>query len=202
MSELGQFPLEEMVRIDPDYFKTLMPEWGHYVAKGPRLSLKGSLVEGAFVKKHLTHHEHTRLVMRVALRQCRQRCRHSDPHGEQLSARALSRAISSPTCVQSYPEASEHPRYAEAIPQHKRLVGVSWGFRVSFSAARHQNIWVEGSLRDAEWFARVFRDIRERFPKYSIGIVHVQASEVPLTFTGNTTTGDIAVPIFKLLVTR
>jgi len=100
MSELGQFPLEEMVRIDPDYFKTLMPEWGHYVAKGKDAGT-------------LTHMESS---------------------------------------------------YLQELCQEVAL-------------NRHQNIWVEGSLRDAEWFARVFRDIRERFPKYSIGIVHVQASE-------------------------
>merc|ERR1719401_443817 len=42
---------------------------------------------------------------------------------------------------------------------------------------RQQNIWVDGSLRDAAWFKSVFLDIRRRHPVYRIGIIHVHASE-------------------------
>jgi hypothetical protein len=34
MSENGYFPLEDIVHIDPDHFKKLMPEWKEYVARG------------------------------------------------------------------------------------------------------------------------------------------------------------------------
>jgi hypothetical protein len=30
MSEHGYFPLESIVRVDPDYFKLIMPEWKGY----------------------------------------------------------------------------------------------------------------------------------------------------------------------------
>ncbi len=32
MSENGYFPLENIVHIDPDYFKRVMPEWHGHVA--------------------------------------------------------------------------------------------------------------------------------------------------------------------------
>lgn len=34
MSEYGHFPIEDIVRIDPDYFKVLMPEWNGYLQQG------------------------------------------------------------------------------------------------------------------------------------------------------------------------
>ena len=40
-----------------------------------------------------------------------------------------------------------------------------------------QNIWVDGSLRNGEWFCSVYDDIRERFPRYRIAIFYVYASE-------------------------
>mmetsp|Transcript_1021 Transcript_1021/g.3078 ORF Transcript_1021/g.3078 Transcript_1021/m.3078 type:complete len:354 (+) Transcript_1021:1-1062(+) len=45
------------------------------------------------------------------------------------------------------------------------------------SLRRSQNIWVDGSLRNAEWFVKVFDDIRERFPAYRIAIFEVTAPE-------------------------
>mmetsp|Transcript_22664 Transcript_22664/g.52905 ORF Transcript_22664/g.52905 Transcript_22664/m.52905 type:complete len:529 (-) Transcript_22664:5-1591(-) len=100
MSEVGHFPMEEMVRIDPDHFKSLMPEWKGYVRSG---KCAGSL----------THLE---------------------------------------SC------------YLQEICQEVAL-------------RRSQHIWVDGSLRDTEWFKKLFTDIRENFPQYQIGIVHVHASE-------------------------
>ena len=40
-----------------------------------------------------------------------------------------------------------------------------------------QHIWVDGSLTDHEWFAGIFDDIRFRFPRYSIAVVHVHCEE-------------------------
>ena len=40
-----------------------------------------------------------------------------------------------------------------------------------------QHIWVDGSLRDGDWFAGVFDDIRTRYPEYRIAIFYVYASE-------------------------
>ena len=42
---------------------------------------------------------------------------------------------------------------------------------------RTQNVWVDGSLRDGPWFARVFSDVRRRFPRYKIAIFEISASE-------------------------
>ena len=42
---------------------------------------------------------------------------------------------------------------------------------------KSQNIWVDGSLRDGDWFTQVYDDIRERFPRYRIAIFYVYASE-------------------------
>lgn len=100
MSKLGHFPIENIVRIDPDFFKQLMPEWNGYVSAGKDA---GSLChkESGYLQE---------LCQEVALRS-------------------------------------------------------------------RQNIWVDGSLRDAAWFQIVFKDIRERFPHYRIAIIYVSASE-------------------------
>jgi hypothetical protein len=42
---------------------------------------------------------------------------------------------------------------------------------------RRQNTWVDGSLRDVEWFSKVFADIRQRYPHYRVGIIVVVAAE-------------------------
>ena len=33
MSESGCFPLEQIVHVDPDHFKRIMPEWSGYIAR-------------------------------------------------------------------------------------------------------------------------------------------------------------------------
>ena len=38
MSEQGIFPLEDIVHIDPDHFKSVLPEWHSYVAYANRLN--------------------------------------------------------------------------------------------------------------------------------------------------------------------
>lgn len=106
MSSEGLFPLENIVHIDPDHFKTVMPEWTNYVEHG-RLqgdpSVPGSMC-----------HRESCYLQEIALEE---------------------------------------------------------------SMRRSQNIWVDGSLRNAEWFVRVFEDIRERFPAYRIAIFQVTAPE-------------------------
>uniref|UniRef100_A0A7S2LG65 Zeta toxin domain-containing protein n=1 Tax=Zooxanthella nutricula TaxID=1333877 RepID=A0A7S2LG65_9DINO len=40
-----------------------------------------------------------------------------------------------------------------------------------------QNVWVDGSLRDADFYSGQFRDIRHRYPHYRIAMFYVNASE-------------------------
>lgn len=42
---------------------------------------------------------------------------------------------------------------------------------------RRQNVWVDGSLRNADYYARVFEDIRVRYPHYRISIMYIYADE-------------------------
>jgi len=106
MSSEGIFPLENIVHIDPDHFKEVMPEWPAYVEHGKQLGnpeLPGSLC-----------HRESCYLQEIALEE---------------------------------------------------------------SLRRSQHIWVDGSLRNAQWFVKVFDDIRERFPAYRIAIFEVTAPE-------------------------
>lgn len=38
------------------------------------------------------------------------------------------------------------------------------------------NVWVDGSLRDADWYTRQFTDVRKKFPEYRIAILSITAS--------------------------
>jgi len=100
MSRNGFFPIEDIVHIDPDHFKKLMPEWEKYTKVSDRAG-------------DLCHQE---------------------------------------SCLM------------QEIAQEVAMGG-------------SQNIWVDGSLRDGEWFAKVFCDIRRRFPHYKIAIFEIGASE-------------------------
>ena len=42
---------------------------------------------------------------------------------------------------------------------------------------KSQNIWIDGSLRDGNWFTIVFKSLREQHPQYRIGIFYVAAAE-------------------------
>ena len=44
----------------------------------------------------------------------------------------------------------------------------------------HRNVLVEGALRDAEWYTRVFEQIRSRHPDYRILIVYVHADQATI----------------------
>jgi len=45
------------------------------------------------------------------------------------------------------------------------------------SLKNSQNIWVDGSLHDADWFVKVFDRLRREFPHYRIAIFLIYASE-------------------------
>eukprot|EP00928_Gymnodinium_smaydae_P080766 TRINITY_DN643_c0_g3_i1.p1 TRINITY_DN643_c0_g3~~TRINITY_DN643_c0_g3_i1.p1 ORF type:complete len:817 (-),score=130.78 TRINITY_DN643_c0_g3_i1:65-2377(-) len=98
MSEQGYFPIECLVHVDPDYFKTAMPEFSGYAKRG--------LQAGTMC------HKESALMQEIA------------------------------------------QEYAMQGGQH---------------------VWVDGSLRDGEWYAKVFDDIRRRFPAYRIAIIYVSA---------------------------
>ena len=101
MSDQGYFPLEKIVHIDADHFKTCMPEWKGYVQNDPKTA--GSLChkESGFLQE---------LAQEVAMGQS-------------------------------------------------------------------QNVWIDGSLRDGKWFAKVFDEIRQNHPAYRIAIFVVEVSE-------------------------
>jgi hypothetical protein len=101
MSKIGAFPLENIVHIDPDAFKQVMPEWRFYLA------------------------------------------------ADSASAGTLCHRESG---------------YLQEIAQE-------------VSMANSQNVWVDGSLRDGDWFCEVFDSLRRRFPEYRVAIFLVQASE-------------------------
>jgi len=101
MSEQGYFPLENLVHIDPDHFKLLMPEWEGYVKANAENAGGMCHKESSFIQE---------IAQEVAL-------------------------------------------------------------------MRNQNIWVDGSLRNTDWFSIVFKDIRERFPMYKLAIFIVEAEE-------------------------
>ena len=44
-----------------------------------------------------------------------------------------------------------------------------------YALTTNKNIWIDGSLRDAKWYTKVFNDIVARFPHYRIAIIHVHA---------------------------
>jgi hypothetical protein len=68
---------------------------------------------------------------------------------------------------------------------------------------RGKNVLVDGSLRDAEWNASFFRRIREEYPNYKIGIIHVVAdpAEVLRRAAARAEATGRVVPQEKLLAT-
>merc|ERR1711957_415701 len=103
MSRQGIFPLENIVHIDPDGFKLMMPEWSQYVAQDEEA---GTLC-----------HMESCFMMELA---------------------------------------------QEAAMQLR------------------QNIWIDGSLRNADFYASQFEEIRLRYPHYKIAIFYVTASEATI----------------------
>ncbi|CAE6947781.1 unnamed protein product [Symbiodinium sp. KB8] len=106
MSQKGIFPLEDIVHIDPDHFKQVMPEWSAFLEYGRERGdpdIPGN------------------------------RCHRESCYMQELA--------------------------------------------LEESMRRSQHIWVDGSLRNAEWFVKVFSDIRLRYPAYQIAIFKVTAPE-------------------------
>ncbi|CAK0864631.1 unnamed protein product [Prorocentrum cordatum] len=101
MSKHGFFPLENIVHVDPDAFKLMMPEWPRYVKQSGEEA--GTLC-----------HMESSFMMEIA----------------------------------------------------------QWA-----AMQRRQNIWIDGSLRNASFYAQVFEDIRTRYPHYKISIMYIYADE-------------------------
>ena len=40
-----------------------------------------------------------------------------------------------------------------------------------------KHIWVDGSLRDGAWYEKVLRTIKQRYPRYRVAILHVEAKQ-------------------------
>ena len=40
-----------------------------------------------------------------------------------------------------------------------------------------RNIWIDGSLRNIDWYSKVFGDVRKRFPEYRLALFVIEASE-------------------------
>eukprot|EP00960_Hanusia_phi_P077762 768739-Hanusia_phi.AAC.4 len=59
-------------------------------------------------------------------------------------------------------------------PPHTQGVRAVRGDRTGVRQKVH--IWVDGSLRDAEWYTKVFKEIKEKHPEYRIAILYVYAS--------------------------
>lgn len=95
----GYLPLKHLVHIDPDYFKTLMPEWKGYLDRNPESA--GTL------------------------------CHRESSYIQEL---------------------------AQEVALSKRV-----------------HTWVDGSLRDYQWFTNVFEAIKDRFPYYSIAVFYIHA---------------------------
>lgn len=100
MSEQGLFPLTDVVCVDPDQFKKVMPEWEQYVKRGEEA---GSLchAESAYMEE---------MVQALAMR-------------------------------------------------------------------NRQNIWIDGSLWNTEWYKGVFLDLKEQYPHYRLALFYIFASE-------------------------
>eukprot|EP00403_Amphidinium_massartii_P000683 CAMPEP_0178377404 /NCGR_PEP_ID=MMETSP0689_2-20121128/3901_1 /TAXON_ID=160604 /ORGANISM="Amphidinium massartii, Strain CS-259" /LENGTH=693 /DNA_ID=CAMNT_0019997457 /DNA_START=134 /DNA_END=2211 /DNA_ORIENTATION=- len=104
MSKHGWFPLENIVHVDPDGFKLMMPEWSGYVEEDTEKA--GTLC-----------HMESCFMMEIA---------------------------------------------QEAAMQ------------------KRQNVWIDGSLRNAEFYARQFQEVRSKFPFYRIAIFYVDAPEAKI----------------------
>eukprot|EP00656_Telonema_subtile_P007241 TRINITY_DN13396_c0_g1_i2.p1 TRINITY_DN13396_c0_g1~~TRINITY_DN13396_c0_g1_i2.p1 ORF type:complete len:312 (-),score=67.94 TRINITY_DN13396_c0_g1_i2:148-1083(-) len=90
-----------------------------------------------------------------------------------------------PDLVQIDPDAfkTSFPEWKRYVQKDRLTAGVHTrresGYMVEI--AQHaamdakKNVWVDGSLRDGEWYSQVFDDIRARWPAYRIAILYVYA---------------------------
>mmetsp|Transcript_16790 Transcript_16790/g.38895 ORF Transcript_16790/g.38895 Transcript_16790/m.38895 type:complete len:618 (+) Transcript_16790:168-2021(+) len=98
LSQQHVFPLENVVRLNPDYFKAVMPEF-----KGYDPTKAGKMC-----------HRESGLLQQLAL---------------EVALRA------------------------------------------------HKNVWIDGSLQDHEWHKQQFKEVRRRFPRYRLALIHVHCSD-------------------------
>eukprot|EP00611_Tribonema_gayanum_P022003 TRINITY_DN4342_c0_g1_i1.p1 TRINITY_DN4342_c0_g1~~TRINITY_DN4342_c0_g1_i1.p1 ORF type:complete len:489 (-),score=203.41 TRINITY_DN4342_c0_g1_i1:723-2189(-) len=77
-----------------------------------------------------------------------------------------------------FPEWEEYVAYdpLQAGSKTRRESGYLVEIAQEAAMRMNKNVWVDGSLRDAEWYERVFSRIREFHPHYSIAILYVYAS--------------------------
>lgn len=57
----------------------------------------------------------------------------------------------------------------------RKEVGMMAELLTNYALERGQNVLVDGSLRDAEWYEQHFQHLRTTYPKLRIGIIHVTA---------------------------
>lgn len=101
LSEQGHFPLEDIVHVDPDLFKSMMPEFNGYVERDRDSAGSMTHRESGFLAE---------ITQEVAME-------------------------------------------------------------------RRQHVWIDGSLRDTDWYVKVFTTLRKRHPVYRIAIFYINASE-------------------------
>eukprot|EP00656_Telonema_subtile_P009462 TRINITY_DN14446_c0_g1_i2.p1 TRINITY_DN14446_c0_g1~~TRINITY_DN14446_c0_g1_i2.p1 ORF type:complete len:435 (-),score=44.21 TRINITY_DN14446_c0_g1_i2:2-1306(-) len=79
-------------------------------------------------------------------------------------------------CLPEWPEYVRRDRQSAG-----RLTQRESGYLVEIAQesamVSRKNVWVDGSLRDTQWYERVFCDIRNRFPAYQIAILYVYAED-------------------------
>jgi len=74
----------------------------------------------------------------------------------------------------------EFDRYARLSPERagemtRKECGMMSEILTKAALARGRNVLVDGSLRNATWYGRYFRELREVHPNLRIGIIHVTA---------------------------
>jgi len=104
MEDNGIIPLSDVVHIDPDYFKTQMPEWKGYITHSPDMAGTLTHRESGYIQEIVTE----------------------------------------------------------------------------LAMGAHQHVWVDGSLRNVDWFLEFLKNMRQRFPAYQIAILRVFAAEATI----------------------
>mmetsp|Transcript_55147 Transcript_55147/g.133989 ORF Transcript_55147/g.133989 Transcript_55147/m.133989 type:complete len:399 (-) Transcript_55147:197-1393(-) len=74
----------------------------------------------------------------------------------------------------------EFPVYAKLFPEKagehtRKEAGMMAELLTNYALEKGQNVLVDGSLRDAEWYEQHFQHLRITYPKLRIGIIHVTA---------------------------
>ena len=83
-----------------------------------------------------------------------------------------------PDCVRH--KLPEFPGYAQKMPERageltRKEAGVISEILTEAALRRGQNVLVDGTLRNSTWYQEYFDNIRARYPRLQIGILHVTA---------------------------